>query len=101
MVPLDRLSRFLSFLLRHRPAEYPLAFDRQGFVGGDELLRRVQARFPDATEDDIREIVTATDKQRFELRGDKVRATYGRSEEHTSELQSRGLISYAVFCLKK
>src|ERR1043165_5645153 len=26
---------------------------------------------------------------------------YSRSEEHTSELQSRGLISYAVFCLKK
>ena len=24
-----------------------------------------------------------------------------RSEEHTSELQSRGLHSYAVFCLKK
>ena len=24
-----------------------------------------------------------------------------RSEEHTSELQSRGLISYAVSCLKK
>src|ERR1043165_10099681 len=24
-----------------------------------------------------------------------------RPEEHTSELQSRGLISYAVFCLKK
>src|ERR1043165_4691747 len=24
-----------------------------------------------------------------------------RSEEHTSELQSRGLISYAVCCLKK
>ena len=24
-----------------------------------------------------------------------------RSEEHTSELQSRGLISYAVFCVKK
>src|SRR5213596_4341292 len=24
-----------------------------------------------------------------------------RSEEHTSELQSNGLISYAVFCLKK
>jgi putative RNA 2'-phosphotransferase len=79
MVPLDRLSRFLSFLLRHRPAEYPLAFDRQGFVGWDELLRRVQARFPDATEEDIREIVTATDKRRFELRGDKVRATYGHS----------------------
>ena len=26
---------------------------------------------------------------------------YARSEEHTSELQSLRLISYAVFCLKK
>ena len=25
----------------------------------------------------------------------------GRSEEHTSELQSHSFISYAVFCLKK
>src|SRR3546814_6511714 len=29
------------------------------------------------------------------------RATRGRSEEHTSELQSLMRISYAVFCLKK
>ena len=28
-------------------------------------------------------------------------ANLTRSEEHTSELQSRGLIPYAVFCLKK
>src|SRR5216110_1445308 len=28
-------------------------------------------------------------------------ASGSRSEEHTSELQSRELISYAVFCLKK
>src|SRR3546814_9533446 len=28
-------------------------------------------------------------------------AVYGRSEEHTSELQSLMRISYAVFCLKK
>src|SRR3546814_9811582 len=30
-----------------------------------------------------------------------VGAQYGRSEEHTSELQSLMRISYAVFCLKK
>src|SRR3546814_1523376 len=29
------------------------------------------------------------------------RARFGRSEEHTSELQSLMRISYAVFCLKK
>src|SRR3546814_4121233 len=32
---------------------------------------------------------------------DRARATLGRSEEHTSELQSLMRISYAVFCLKK
>src|SRR3546814_3379586 len=30
-----------------------------------------------------------------------VKGIYGRSEEHTSELQSLMRISYAVFCLKK
>src|ERR1044071_2278949 len=30
-----------------------------------------------------------------------IRLTWVRSEEHTSELQSRVDISYAVFCLKK
>src|SRR3546814_7926940 len=33
-------------------------------------------------------------------RGDRARLA-GRSEEHTSELQSLMRISYAVFCLKK
>src|SRR5213596_3428874 len=43
----------------------------------------------------------------FGEQGHPVRATVSemgpllRSEEHTSELQSHGLISYAVFCLKK
>src|SRR3546814_10561911 len=31
---------------------------------------------------------------------ERVRRLYGRSEEHTSELQSLMRISYAVFCLK-
>src|SRR3546814_1599419 len=35
------------------------------------------------------------------FRGDKGLAVFGRSEEHTSELQSLMRISYAVFCLKK
>src|ERR1043165_10221026 len=35
------------------------------------------------------------------IEGKSVNLGWERSEEHTSELQSRGLISYAVFCLKK
>ena len=79
MVPLERLSRFLSFLLRHRPAEYPLAIDRQGFVSWSELKECVQARFPDATEEEIRSVLTGSEKKRFEMREDRARATYGHS----------------------
>src|SRR3546814_6807106 len=35
------------------------------------------------------------------LEGVEVEVRHGRSEEHTSELQSLMRISYAVFCLKK
>src|SRR3546814_9812009 len=37
----------------------------------------------------------------FGRRVQPLAATLGRSEEHTSELQSLMRISYAVFCLKK
>src|SRR3546814_19206266 len=37
----------------------------------------------------------------LELIFNVVRCKHGRSEEHTSELQSLMRISYAVFCLKK
>src|SRR3546814_6485171 len=37
----------------------------------------------------------------FGIEGPRLRRQSGRSEEHTSELQSLMRISYAVFCLKK
>src|SRR3546814_2149678 len=37
----------------------------------------------------------------FSLPAGKLKIAVGRSEEHTSELQSLMRISYAVFCLKK
>jgi putative RNA 2'-phosphotransferase len=79
LVPAERISRFLSFLLRHQPREYPLSFDRRGFVSWDDLVYLAQERFPDVTEEEIRRVVEDADKQRFELNGGKVRATYGHS----------------------
>src|SRR3546814_1584833 len=45
----------------------------------------------------------ARDDERYQHRrpGERRRRGAGRSEEHTSELQSLMRISYAVFCLKK
>src|SRR5947208_11522176 len=78
-MPPERISRFLSYLLRHCPKEYPLSFDRQGFVSWHDIVDVVQERFPDITEDEIREVIEDSDKQRFELKEGKVRATYGHS----------------------
>ncbi len=79
MVPPERISRFLSFLLRHRPDDYPLRFDRQGYVPWEELIETVQERFQEITAEEIRRVVEGSDKKRFELKEGKVRATYGHS----------------------
>lgn len=79
LVPQERISRFLSFLLRHRPSDYLLHFDPQGFIPWDELVERLQDRFPEITEEEILSVIEGSDKKRFELREGKVRATYGHS----------------------
>jgi putative RNA 2'-phosphotransferase len=73
----ERISRFLSFLLRHRPKEYPLLLDRHGFAPWGEVVDTIPERFQEVTEEQIRAVVTGTDKKRFELKNGKVRATYG------------------------
>jgi len=75
----ERLSRFLTFLLRHRPKDYPLAIDREGFARWPEVVDMVQERFYDVSEDQIRSLIAGGSKKRFEIRGEKVRATYGHS----------------------
>jgi putative RNA 2'-phosphotransferase len=79
MLPPERLSRFLSYLLRHRPKEYPIAFDRYGFATWSEVVDIVRERFREVTEEHIRTVVAGSEKQRFELKDGKVRATYGHS----------------------
>jgi putative RNA 2'-phosphotransferase len=78
-LPSERISRFLTYLLRHRPEEYPLVFDERGFVEWGDIVEIVQERYYDVTEEQIRAVVTDSEKKRFELQEGKVRATYGHS----------------------
>jgi len=41
----ERLSRFLTFLLRHKPKDYPLAIDSEGFAPWRDVVDLVQQRF--------------------------------------------------------
>jgi putative RNA 2'-phosphotransferase len=78
-LPAERISRFLTYLLRHQPKEYPLVFDKRGFVDWRDVVELVQERFYDVTEEQIDAVVNGSEKKRFELIDGKVRATYGHS----------------------
>jgi putative RNA 2'-phosphotransferase len=77
--PQERVSRFLSYLLRHQPKEYPLQLDAYGFAPWQAVVDTVVERFQEVTEEQIRDLVTGSEKKRFELKEGKVRATYGHS----------------------
>src|ERR1043165_3475385 len=88
-----------------------LAFERMGTRLYEALYNKCEAlgeTLPGPTLEEIQEI-GSEELEHFILINDTIAGLGGdptvespcRSEEHTSELQSRGLISYAVFCLKK
>jgi putative RNA 2'-phosphotransferase len=79
VVPAELISKFLSYVLRHRPKNYPLAHDEQGFVLWADLFALVQRRFPEATEAEVLRLIQESEKKRFEFRDGKARATYGHS----------------------
>lgn len=77
-----KLSKKISYALRHAPWEYGLELDENGYVPLCSLLDALNdvCRYEHKiTEDDIKYIIDNSDKQRFEINGDKIRALYGHS----------------------
>src|SRR3546814_7024729 len=66
-------------------------------VAGDLIV--LHADLPLLTPGDVTALIEAASESGLAIAPDRHRT--GRSEEHTSELQSLMRISYAVFCLKK
>src|SRR3546814_2805451 len=71
-----------------------------GLADVEDLLRILNAKEDYRSVGDIR-VLHRYRRARAEAVMAMSAATDGRSEEHTSELQSLMRISYAVFCLKK
>jgi len=76
-----RVSKFLSYILRHSPQKYGLSLDKHGFIKFENILKVMKVRFTDLEEEDIKHIIASDPKQRFHLQGGKVRARYGHSVE--------------------
>ena len=77
-----RLSRMVAHALRHRPERYGLKLDRDGWVEVETLAGALAGHAPewsDLSGQEIRAMVAAAHKQRYEVRGDLIRARYGHS----------------------
>ena len=74
-----RVSKFLSFILRHSPQDFELRLDRHGFSEFQQVLEIMKKRFPGLEEEDLRFIVDSDSKRRFQIEGQRIRARYGHS----------------------
>ncbi|GGO26943.1 RNA 2'-phosphotransferase [Deinococcus humi] len=69
-----QLSHLMSYLLRHAPHEAGLTLQPGGWVPLGPLLAHLNV-----TQEQVERVVAASDKQRFSLDGDRIRANQGHS----------------------
>ncbi len=76
-----QLSRFLSFVLRHKPDSIGLTLDRQGWVLVDDLIAKSHAAGTRFNRETLLQVVESNDKKRFSLSADgtMIRAAQGHS----------------------
>ena len=80
---LERVSKFLSYVLRHEPASIGLTLDGQGWVDIDELTSKANSSDQGIplTHALLQKVVFTNDKKRFTISkdGKKIRAAQGHS----------------------
>ena len=76
-----RVSKRLSYVLRHRPESVGLALDEAGWVPVDDLLAALHAAGLPLTRQQLDTVVATNDKRRFALdeSGTRIRASQGHS----------------------
>jgi putative RNA 2'-phosphotransferase len=76
-----QLSKTMALALRHEPEAFGLKLNTEGWASVERLLTGLRRRkaFAEVTRDDIEAMLRESDKQRFEIEGDRIRAHYGHS----------------------
>lgn len=99
-----RISRFLSLVLRHKPAEIGLQLDAQGWADVAELIEKAAAVGKIFTPQDLEGIVATNDKQRFayDEGRTRIRASQGHSIEVELQLEPAAppeqLYGFVFYC---
>lgn len=79
-----KLSKILSVILRHNPEAFGLTLADGGWVLIDDLILAIQRqkpRYATLQRSDLEQLIVTSDKQRYEIQGDRIRAFYGHTVE--------------------
>ena len=81
MKNLDKLSKFISLVLRHKPDAAGITLDEHGWANVDELLAGVNHSGRKIDMEILEEIVKTDSKQRYSFNQDKtlIRANQGHT----------------------
>lgn len=75
-----QISKFMSYVLRHNPKGKPIS--KEGWMDLKDLLELLNNEFSHAIDQkDVERVVSENDKQRFKIKGDKIRASQGHTME--------------------
>jgi len=85
----EKISKLLSYVLRHNPKSIDLELDIVGWVSIDELIKKSQHKIKFSREELI-DVVEKCDSQRFTISrdGKKIRAAQGHSIDVDLDLKS-------------
>ena len=72
-------SKFLSYILRHKPEEAGITLDPEGWVSVEDVLVALSNRFGAFGLSELESLVRDNDKQRFVIRDGRIRANQGHS----------------------
>jgi putative RNA 2'-phosphotransferase len=80
-----KLSKLMSYLLRHHPEEAGLTLDAAGMVPLATLVAALRQRpgYGWVNAEAVHEVVAKSDKQRFHIEGDLIGARYGHNRQIT------------------
>ncbi len=75
------LSKLLSYILRHKPEEYEIVLEENGYTNVDELINKLNAQNENINFEILQHIVDTNNKKRFAFNDDltKIRASQGHS----------------------
>ena len=81
MFDYQKLSREISYILRHNPLKYNLTLDKEGWADINDLLQKLNARseWNGLSKKDLEKMIASSNKKRHEIQSDKIRAFYGHS----------------------